>query len=101
MTGIVTSAEMAAGKDPVVVCIKQLEDLLNLKSLNPLGITDHLNQLKGECSKDLAHKVLAGKQGAYTVVLDILDRFSNDDPTVVLCLQTLTSCMDGKSLSSK
>lgn len=98
LTGIVTSAAMAEGKDPVVVCINQLQELLELKSVSPLNVADRLKQLKEECSKDLAHKVLAGKQGAYSVVLDVLDKFSNDESTVILCLQTLTTCMDGECI---
>lgn len=90
------SVAMAEGKDPVVVYIKQLQELLKLKSASPLNFIDLLNQLRSECDKDLARRVLAGKQGAYSVVLDILDKFSNDEPTVVASLQTLIVLMDGE-----
>lgn len=89
---------MAEGKDPVVVCIKQLQELLKLKSVSPLNLVELLIQLQSECSKDLARRVLAGKQGAYPVILDILDKFSNDDPTVIACLHTLIALMDGEYL---
>ncbi|KAG8338138.1 Armadillo repeat-containing protein 6, variant 2 [Homalodisca vitripennis] len=86
---------MAEGKDPLVLCIKQLQDLLKLNSSSPLNVAGLLNQLREDCDKDLARRVLAGKEAAYPTVLDILDKFSTDDSTVILCLQTLTSLMNG------
>lgn len=96
LDNIVKSVAMAEGKDPVVVFVKQLQELLKLKSTSPLNFVDLLNQLRSECDKDLARRVLAAKQGAYSVVLDILDKLSNDEPTVVACLQTLIVLMDGE-----
>uniref|UniRef100_A0A1B6K2F1 Armadillo repeat-containing protein 6 n=2 Tax=Homalodisca liturata TaxID=320908 RepID=A0A1B6K2F1_9HEMI len=95
LSNIVKSVAMAQGKDPLVLCIKQLQDLLKLNSSSPLNVAGLLNQLREDCDKDLARRVLAGKEAAYPTVLDILDKFSTDDSTVILCLQTLTSLMNG------
>uniref|UniRef100_A0A1B6MQ43 Armadillo repeat-containing protein 6 n=1 Tax=Graphocephala atropunctata TaxID=36148 RepID=A0A1B6MQ43_9HEMI len=95
LTNIVKSAAMAEGKDPLVMCVKQLQDVLKLSSSSPLNVAGLLAELKADCEKDLARRVLAGKEGAYPTLLDVLDKFSTDDSTVKLCLQTLASVMNG------
>ncbi|XP_054278086.1 armadillo repeat-containing protein 6 homolog [Macrosteles quadrilineatus] len=95
LSGIIKTVEMAEGKDPLIICLNQLKEVLRLKSATAAGLTNLLMQLRDDCAKDLARRVLAGKQGAYPVLLDALDKFSNDTPTMVLCLQALTSLMTG------
>lgn len=87
---------MIDGKSPVEESITRLKELVKLKSASPLNMLSHLDVLKTECEKDLARKVLAGKNGAYTIILDVLDKFSNDEATVHKCLETITALMDGK-----
>jgi hypothetical protein len=70
--------------------------VLRLKSASAASVKDLLTQLRDECDKDLARRVLAGKQDAYPILLDTLDKFSSDQPTVVLSLQALTSLMNGQ-----
>lgn len=90
---------MAEGNDPVVNCIRKLEGLVNMISLNPISLLPNLRTLKDECDKDISYRVLAGKEGAYSVLLDIVNKFSNDKEVSVLTLQTLASLMNGICLN--
>lgn len=85
---------MAQGKDPLLNCLKNLQDLFKQSADSGL-ILSQLELFRQECSKDLSHKVLAGKEGAYPLLLDILDKYSDDNGIVIATLECLNTLMDG------
>lgn len=55
-----------------------------------------LEGLKTECDIDIAHKVMAGRHGAYQLLLDLLEKHQDDATVTHLVLASLTSLMTGQ-----
>ncbi|XP_041972053.1 armadillo repeat-containing protein 6 homolog [Aricia agestis] len=55
----------------VSAAVKKLKDICNEDSEE---IITQLNVLMAECNKDIAHRIRAGKEGAYTLLIELLDR---------------------------
>jgi hypothetical protein len=76
----------------------------NLRTLNesPAGEIDEaklmesLTGLKTECDIDIAHKVMAGRHGAYQLLLDLLEKHWHEPSVTHLVLASLTSLMTGQ-----
>jgi armadillo repeat-containing protein 6 len=66
------------------------------REINKTELTESLTGLKTECEIDIAHKVMAGKHGAYQLLLDLLEK-NQDEPSVCqLVLGSLTTLMTGQ-----
>uniref|UniRef100_A0A1B6CSI6 LRRK2 ARM repeat domain-containing protein n=1 Tax=Clastoptera arizonana TaxID=38151 RepID=A0A1B6CSI6_9HEMI len=94
LSNIVKTADMAQGKDPLIICITSLQELYDNTAELDL-ILPQLELFKNDCKKDLSRKILAAKEGAYPILLDILDKYSNDKEVVLSVLQSLNALMDG------
>lgn len=59
-------------------------------------IAEQLMILKVECEKDIAYKLKAGKDGAYVILLDLLEYYldKNEENASILILETMNALMD-------
>ncbi|KAJ8932460.1 hypothetical protein NQ314_014642 [Rhamnusium bicolor] len=71
--------------------VVQLTELNKSKS-DPKRVIEKLEAIKTECDKGIEYKVLIGKCGAYSVILDTLSNY-NDDNVRMNCLKSLISLM--------
>lgn len=59
-------------------------------------LSAELEKLKLECDIDLAHRCLAGTNGAYPALYSMVERYRSDNKMLVKCLQTLCSLCNGQ-----
>lgn len=78
----------------VSAALENLKKLQTQTNIEEKDIISELDSLKTECDKDLARRVRAGKEGAYQVLLDLMNRPNATTELLVKTLQTLTSLMD-------
>ncbi|CAH0715057.1 unnamed protein product, partial [Brenthis ino] len=82
----------------ICISINNLKELCN-SSKDKTLILKELEIFKTECNKDIAHRVRAGKEGAYKVLIDLLDeniktyKQENND-IIIKVLNSLAALMD-------
>ncbi|OWR50093.1 armadillo repeat-containing protein 6 [Danaus plexippus plexippus] len=73
LTNIIKDLALGSGdKHLVLTTVEKLKELCS-NNKNDTLIMNELEILKAECSKDIAHRVMAGKAGAYNTLIDLLD----------------------------
>ncbi|XP_026316194.1 armadillo repeat-containing protein 6 homolog isoform X2 [Hyposmocoma kahamanoa] len=101
LSNIMKDLCLGSGDDRLVsTTVAQLKELN--KSDEDDEILKHLDILKAECNKDIAHRVRAGKDGVYKILIDLLEaRYKQyhkdnevDKRIVVETLNCLTALMD-------
>ncbi|KAF4525036.1 hypothetical protein B566_EDAN001949 [Ephemera danica] len=100
LTNIITSGskEDSSSEHAIIKTLKRLVNILEspVENINPSDLQDILTNLKGECDIDIARKVLAGKNRAYPLLVDTLEKFEDNHDIVHLTLTALTSLMTGQ-----
>lgn len=59
-------------------------------------LSAELQKLKSECDIDLAHRCLAGTNGAYPTLYSMVERYRTDSEMLEKCLQTMCSLCNGQ-----
>ncbi|XP_032521938.2 armadillo repeat-containing protein 6 homolog isoform X1 [Danaus plexippus] len=73
LTNIIKDLALGSGdKHLVLTTVEKLKELCS-NNKNDTLIMNEFEILKAECSKDIAHRVMAGKAGAYNILIDLLD----------------------------
>ncbi|XP_068624138.1 armadillo repeat-containing protein 6 homolog [Battus philenor] len=106
LSNIIKDLTLKAGEEHLVSSsVKRLKELTNSMPRNYQLILEQLDILMVECNKDIAHRVRAGKDGAYTILIDLLDAkqeaYSQDENVkdeefILKILNTLISLMDSQ-----
>lgn len=100
LTNIITSLYVdsltSTEKMNIETILKHIGNFLNKEDQNQGKIEDLLDKLLIEVEIDIAHKVLAGKQGAYGMLVILLERFEQKKSIVMRTLQNLISLMTGQ-----
>ncbi|KAH8272899.1 hypothetical protein KR018_008433 [Drosophila ironensis] len=80
------------GKPVINETVDQIKEHIAQKSEETDPLLEQLTTLSGECSKSLAHRVLAGKNGAHDVLITILEQtLSSDSPHEAVIHKSLTA----------
>lgn len=78
----------------VSAALKAFNTLINTTCVkSSVEYLEQLNIIKTECDKGMQYKVLAGKQGAYGILLDALTKLDTDSEVTKTCFKTLISLM--------
>ncbi|KAM3956362.1 armadillo repeat-containing protein 6 homolog [Aphomia sociella] len=104
LSNIIKDLSLGSGDEHTVsASVSKLRDLTNKSTNNEELIVQELDNLKIECDKDIARRVRAGKDGAYTILIDLLesklnmylqDKSEVNSRLLMNILNTLTSLMD-------
>ncbi|XP_075216356.1 armadillo repeat-containing protein 6 homolog isoform X1 [Lycorma delicatula] len=94
LSNIIKSGDLGQDSNPIVQCLHQLKEVNDIASDNE-HILSELKFLQDECQKDIAKKILAGKEGAYNILLDLLEKSKANKEVEVQIYRTLTSIMTG------
>ncbi|KAI4466842.1 hypothetical protein MML48_2g00002134 [Holotrichia oblita] len=99
LTHIVTDWMMASSANSLelVDAIRQLNELTSGESMDLQALITQLSIIRAECDKGLNYKVLAGREGAYNVIMTVLCNYDSDVNIVKECLSTLISLMTQNS----
>ncbi|KAI4466897.1 hypothetical protein MML48_2g00018927 [Holotrichia oblita] len=99
LTHIVTDWMMASSANSLelVDAIRQLNELTSGESMDLQALITQLSIIRAECDKGLNYKVLAGREGAYSVIMTVLCNYDSDVNIVKECLSTLISLMTQNS----
>ncbi|XP_014229097.1 armadillo repeat-containing protein 6 homolog [Trichogramma pretiosum] len=74
-------------------CIGTLKECV--KNSDFKGAPSSLNELKDILDADIAQRVYAGKNGAYTVLLDVINSCKDEPELLIIALKTMTSLVNG------
>ncbi|XP_046403428.1 armadillo repeat-containing protein 6 homolog [Ischnura elegans] len=95
LSNIVTSSSGDNDSERLKNMIDLIEKAIAENSFNSEDFLSNLNALNAECSKDIAHRVLAGKLNLYGHLVEITKKLNGDEPTAAV-LSTLTALMTGQ-----
>lgn len=76
-------------------CLDHLGKLIKTSSNKENEILAELKILKEECNKSIAHKVYAGSKGAYSMLVDVLEMYSQDQDIALAALNAIVALMNG------
>lgn len=85
----------AKNKHASVECIENLEQELVAESPDIGKFKENLAKLKAECDIDLAHRCLAGKNNAYPVLYNLMDKYQADADLLGCILATYCALCNG------
>lgn len=74
--------------------IKKIQSFIS--STSKTEIKNELAIVKLICEKGVAQRVVAGKEGAYTAILNLMKIQEKDDDIEIECLNTMISLMTGQ-----
>ncbi|XP_049786589.1 armadillo repeat-containing protein 6 homolog [Schistocerca cancellata] len=84
-----------SSKKSLLHTISRLKGLLKTDTKLP-ELCQELSELKAECDKDLAHKILAGKNGAYDLLIKVLELYETNRDVTLVTLDAMISLMTGQ-----
>ncbi|XP_014209570.1 armadillo repeat-containing protein 6 homolog [Copidosoma floridanum] len=93
LTNIIKDLSLNDGANDITSCIKKLSECT--KSKEHEHAAPLLNKLRSELEKDIARRVFAGKNGAYSILLDVMTSCKDDPILLRLALKTITALMTG------
>lgn len=93
LSNIIKDLSLNNATDDITSCIKKLSECA--KTAEHEHATPLLNKLKSEMDKDIARRVFAGKNGAYSTLLDVITSCKNEPLLLRTALKTITSLMTG------
>ena len=93
LSNIIKDLSLNNAADDLTSCIKNLSDCV--KSAEYDHAAPFLNKLKSELEKDIARRVFAGKNGAYTTLLDVITSCKHEPHLLRTALKTVTVLMTG------
>jgi len=79
----------------VVATLENLHKALESEEFNENDILQNLKTLTEECKIDLAHRILAEKNGAFDIILKSVKKFSSNPIIIDQCLLSMASLTDG------
>ncbi|KAJ9600724.1 hypothetical protein L9F63_026140 [Diploptera punctata] len=82
-------------KNKLKSSLDNLGKLIKTSSAKENEIITELKILKEEFNKSLAHKVFAGSNGAYSILVDILEMYSGNYDIALAALNTIIALMNG------
>ncbi|CAB3225780.1 unnamed protein product [Arctia plantaginis] len=102
LTNIIKDLALSSGGNHLVSeTVANLKNLCSFKKHHVNQVVKELDVLKAECSKDIAYRIRAGKDGAYKVLVDLLfskqlllQLSDRDVKLIVAALDTLTALME-------
>ncbi|XP_013147163.1 PREDICTED: armadillo repeat-containing protein 6 homolog [Papilio polytes] len=106
LSNIIKELNLNSGEEHLVSStVKKLKELSNAVQNNEEHILEQLDILMTECNKDIAHRVKAGKEGCYTVLINLLEakqksylKINNvkDSSFIIKILNTFVSLMESQ-----
>ncbi len=81
---------------PVIVALDSLTAALQSSSPDMSIIAADLAKIQAECDKDLAHRIQAGKNGAFPLLLKACRACECDNDMFLKCINTLCSLCNGQ-----
>ncbi|CAH2986913.1 unnamed protein product [Chilo suppressalis] len=103
LSNIIKDLALDTGEHQVITIVNSLKELCGEENSNDKMVLEKLGSLQTECNKDIAHRVKAGKCGAYDILINLLEsrqkkyiEKTNDTnkEMIVSILKTLLSLMD-------
>lgn len=102
LSNIIKDLALGPGDNHLVSeAVARLKTLCAFNKHDVNALLKELEVLKAECNKDIAHRVRAGKDGAYKILVDLmftkqlLQQLSDKDTTLMIAvLETLTALME-------
>ncbi|CAK1589505.1 unnamed protein product [Parnassius mnemosyne] len=106
LSNIIKDLTLESGdKHLVSLTVNKLKELCKRNKNDDKDILEQLDALRVECKKDIAHRVRAGKDGAYSILIDLLDEKlrsyiqkenKKDEDLIIKIFKTLASLMDSQ-----
>ncbi|CAG5030850.1 unnamed protein product [Parnassius apollo] len=106
LSNIIKDLTLESGdKHLISLTVNKLNELCKSDKHDDKDILEQLDVLRAECNKDIAHRVRAGKDGAYSILIDLLDEKlrsytqkenKEDEDFIVKIFKTLASLMDSQ-----
>ncbi|KAJ8708814.1 hypothetical protein PYW08_010196 [Mythimna loreyi] len=104
LSNIIKDLSLGSGDNHLVVdTVAKLKAICGEEKYDEKAVLQELEVLKSECQKDIAHRVRAGKEGAYKILLDLLySKYSKlcqelserDTKFIINVLNTMTVLME-------
>ncbi|XP_075985983.1 armadillo repeat-containing protein 6 homolog [Anticarsia gemmatalis] len=102
LSNIIKDLALSSGDNHLVSeTVGKLKDLCATKKCDVNAVCTELDVLKSECNKDIAHRIRAGKDGAYKILVDLLfskqllmQLSERDVKLMTSALDTLTALME-------
>ncbi|CAG9792334.1 unnamed protein product [Diatraea saccharalis] len=103
LSNIIKDLSLGTGDHQVIMIINNLREICIHENHDDKLMLNELANLQVECNKDIAHRVKAGKEGAYDILINLLERRQkkyierpndNDKKVIVCILKTFVSLMD-------
>lgn len=92
LSNIIKNVEITQGTHPLKGALDRLREALDSKTEELFKLS--VKTVQQECDKDVASKILAGKEGGYSLLLDCFDTFK-DRESQILTLKALLSLLSG------
>lgn len=77
----------------ILSCLDKLHACISEKDNDSTHL--QLEKLKNEFDKDIARRIYAAKHNAYSILINVIKEFKDDELLVKLALKTITSLMTG------
>lgn len=84
-----------ASRSKLTASLDNMVKLIKKPSGNEKAIIKELQGLKDECDKSVAHRVLAGSLGTYSMLVDVLELFQSVDEVSTEALNAISALMSG------
>ncbi|KAL0810729.1 hypothetical protein ABMA28_010051 [Loxostege sticticalis] len=104
LSNIIKDLALGSGDNhEVTTIVSKLKELATQKQSDDEAILKELEALIAECNKDIARRVRAGKEGAYNILIDLLERRSKsyiekanvkDEKMIITAFNALIALME-------
>lgn len=84
-----------ASRNKLTASLDNMGKLIKNPFGNEKAIIKELQELKDECDKSIAHQVLAGSFGTYSMLVDVLELFQSVDEVSTEALSAVSALMSG------
>lgn len=96
LTNIVTNGPGEGGQThTIVVTLTNLSKQLDNEVLEDAEVMKSLEELETECNIDLAHRIMAEKNGAFPLIVRCLKHYQKNSDLRDQCLKTMASLIQG------
>lgn len=92
LSNIIKDMVIDDGSD-ILSCLDKLHACISEKDNDSTHL--QLEKLKNEFDKDIARRIYAAKHNAYSILINVIKEFKDDELLVKLALKTITSLMTG------
>ncbi|XP_057370996.1 armadillo repeat-containing protein 6-like [Daphnia carinata] len=96
LTNIVTDGPTEGDQNhTIVVALQNLSKLLENAAPDDAEVMTFLKELETQCNIDLAHRIMAEKNGAFPIIVQCLKRYQNNLSLKEQCLKSMASLIQG------